>query len=89
MGYFPEDTLRRVMMAVFVVLAIVELTRGSWFFVVDVLFALSLSPKILASVIGVFKRKDWSSLRRDGVRACRMCNGSWIIAWIDSDLTNH
>jgi hypothetical protein len=46
------------MMAVFVVLAIVELTRGSWFFVVDVLFALSLSPKILASVIGVFKRKD-------------------------------
>jgi hypothetical protein len=58
MGYFPEDTLRRVMMAVFVVLAIVELTRGSWFFVIDVLFALSLSPKILASVIGVFKRKD-------------------------------
>ncbi len=58
MGYFPEDTLRRVMMAVFVVLAIVELTRGSWFFVVDVLFSLSLSPKILASVIGVFKRKD-------------------------------
>jgi hypothetical protein len=58
MGYFPEDTLRRVMMAVFVVLAIVELTRGSWFFVVDVLFASSLSPKILASVIGVFKRKD-------------------------------
>jgi hypothetical protein len=58
MGYFPEDTLRRVMMAVFVVLAIVELTRGSWVFVIDVLFALSLSPKILASVIGVFKRKD-------------------------------
>ena len=58
MGYFPKDTLRRVMMAVFVVLAIVELTRGSWFFVIDVLFALSLSPKILASVIGVFKRKD-------------------------------
>ena len=58
MGYFPEDTLRRVMMVVFVVLAIVELTRGSWFFIVDVLFALSLSPNILASVIGVFKRKD-------------------------------
>ena len=58
MGYFPEDTLRRVMMVVFVVLAIVELTRGSWFFIVDVLFDLSLSPKILASVIGVFKRKD-------------------------------
>jgi len=58
MGYFPEDTLRRVMMVVFVVLAIVELTRGSRFFIVDVLFALSLSPKILASVIGVFKRKD-------------------------------
>jgi hypothetical protein len=58
MGYFPEDTLRRVMMVVFVVLAIVELTRGSWFFIVDVLFALSLSPKILASVVGVFKRKD-------------------------------
>ena len=58
MGYFPADILRRVMIAVFVVLAIVELTRGSWFFVVDVLFALSLSPKILASVIGVFKRKD-------------------------------
>jgi hypothetical protein len=58
MGYFPEDTLRRVMMVVFVVLAIVELTRGSWFFIVDVLFTLSLSPKILASVMGVFKRKD-------------------------------
>ena len=58
MGYFPEDTLRRVMMVVFVVLAIVELTRGSWFFIVDVLFALSLSTKILASVMGVFKRKD-------------------------------
>ena len=58
MGYFPEDTLRRVMMVVFVVLAIVELTRGSWFFIVDVLFVLSLSPKILASVMGVFKRKD-------------------------------
>lgn len=58
MNYFPEDTLRRVMMAVFVVLAIVELSRGSWFFIVDILFALSLSPKILASVISVFKRKD-------------------------------
>ena len=58
MGYFPEDRLRRVMMVVFVVLAIVELTRGSWFFIVDVLFVLSLSPKILASVMGVFKRKD-------------------------------
>ena len=58
MGYFPEDTLRRVMMVVFVVLAIVELIRGSWFFIVDVLFVLSLSPKILASVMGVFKRKD-------------------------------
>jgi len=58
MGYFPQDTLRRVMMAVFVVLAIVELTRGSWFFIVDLLFALSLSPKIFAVVVGMFKRKD-------------------------------
>jgi len=46
------------MMAVFVILAIIELSRGSWFFIVDVIFALSLSPKILASVIGIFKRKD-------------------------------
>jgi hypothetical protein len=58
MGYFPADTLRRVMMAIFVILAIIELSRGSWFFIVDVLFALSLSPKILASVIGIFKRKE-------------------------------
>ena len=58
MGYFPQDTLRRVMMAVFVVLAIVELTRGSWFFIVDLLFALSLSPNIFAGVVGMFKRKD-------------------------------
>ncbi|BEI35283.1 hypothetical protein PHIN6_08010 [Polynucleobacter sp. HIN6] len=58
MGYFPADTLRRVMMAIFVVLAIIELSRGSWFFIVDVLFALSLSPKILATVIGIFKRKE-------------------------------
>ena len=58
MGYFPQDTLRRVMMAVFVVLAIVELTSGSWFFIVDLLFALSLSPKIFAGVVGMFKRKD-------------------------------
>jgi hypothetical protein len=58
MSYFPPDTLRRVMMAVFVILAIIELSRGSWFFIVDVIFALSLSPKILASVIGIFKRKD-------------------------------
>lgn len=58
MSYFPQDTLRRVMMAVFVVLAIVEISRGSWFFIVDVLFALSLSPKILAGVMGMFKRKD-------------------------------
>lgn len=57
MSYFPPDTLRRVMMAIFVILAIVELTRGSWFFIVDVLFALSLSPKILGSVIALFKRK--------------------------------
>jgi hypothetical protein len=40
-------------------------------------------------VIGVFKRKDWSILRRDGVRTCRMRNGSCIIPWIDSDLTDH
>lgn len=58
MTYFPPDTLRRVMMAIFVILAIIELSRGSWFFMVDVLFALSLSPKILAGVIGIFKRKD-------------------------------
>jgi len=58
MTYFPPDTLRRVMMAIFVILAIIELSRGSWFFIVDVIFALSLSPKILASVIGIFKRKD-------------------------------
>jgi hypothetical protein len=58
MSYFPPDTLRRVMMAIFVILAIIELSRGSWFFIVDVIFALSLSPKILASVIGIFKRKD-------------------------------
>ena len=58
MGYFPTDTLRRVMMAIFVVLAIIELSRGSWFFIVDILFALSLSPKILAYVIGIFKRKE-------------------------------
>jgi hypothetical protein len=58
MGYFPQDTLRRVMMAIFVVLAIVEISRGSWFFIVDLIFALSLSPKIMASVIGIFKRKD-------------------------------
>ncbi len=58
MGCFPSDTLRRVMMAIFVILAIIELSRGSWFFIVDVLFALSLSPKILASVVGIFKRKE-------------------------------
>jgi len=58
MGYFPSDTLRRVMMVIFVILAIIELSRGSWFFIVDVLFALSLSPKILATVIGIFKRKE-------------------------------
>ena len=58
MSYFPPDTLRRVMMAVFVILAIIELSRGSWFFIVDILFALSLSPKILATVIGIFKRKE-------------------------------
>ena len=58
MDYFPTDTLRRVMMAIFVILAIIELSRGSWFFIVDVLFALSLSPKILATVIGIFKRKE-------------------------------
>jgi len=29
MGYFPTDTLRRVMMAIFVILAIIELSRGS------------------------------------------------------------
>lgn len=58
MGYFPADTLRRVMMAIFVILAIIELSRGSWFFIVDILFALSLSPKILATVIGIFKRKE-------------------------------
>ncbi len=58
MGYFPTDTLRRVMMAIFVILALIELSRGSWFFVVDVLFALSFSPKILATVIGIFKRKE-------------------------------
>jgi hypothetical protein len=29
----------------------------------------------LASVIGVFKRKDWSILRWDGVCARSMCNG--------------
>lgn len=58
MSYFPPDTLRRVMMAVFVILAIIELSRGSWFFIVDVIFALSLSPKILGAVIGIFKRKD-------------------------------
>ena len=58
MGYFPTDKLRRVMMAIFAILAIVELSRGSWFFIVDVLFALSLSPKILATVIGIFKRKE-------------------------------
>ena len=58
MGYFPTDTLRRVMMVIFVILAIIELSRGSWFFIVDVLFALSLSPKILATVIGIFKRKE-------------------------------
>lgn len=58
MSYFPQDTLRRVMMVVFIVLAIVEISRGSWFFIVDVLFALSLSPKVLAGVMGVFKRKD-------------------------------
>ena len=58
MSYFPQDTLRRVMMAIFVVLAIVEISRGSWFFIVDLIFALSLSPKIMASVIGIFKRKD-------------------------------
>jgi hypothetical protein len=46
------------MMAVFVVLAIVEISRGSWFFIVDVLLALSLSPKILAGVMGIFKRRD-------------------------------
>lgn len=57
MGYFPTDTLRRVMMAIFVILALIELSRGSWF-IVDVLFALSLSPKILATVIGIFKRKE-------------------------------
>ncbi|MEY3719465.1 MAG: hypothetical protein RL727_1386, partial [Pseudomonadota bacterium] len=34
MGYFPTDTLRRVMMAIFVILAIIELSRGSWFFIV-------------------------------------------------------
>jgi hypothetical protein len=58
MSYFPQDTLRRVMMAIFVVLAIIELSRGSWFFIVDVFFAMSFSPKILASVLGIFKRKD-------------------------------
>jgi hypothetical protein len=58
MSYFPPDTLRRVMMAIFVILAIIELSRGSWFFIVDVIFALSLSPKILGAVIGIFKRKD-------------------------------
>ena len=58
MGYFPSDTLRRVMMVIFVILAIIELSRGSWFFIVDVLFAWSLSPKILATVIGIFKRKE-------------------------------
>jgi hypothetical protein len=58
MDYFPTDTLRRVMMTIFVILAIIELSRGSWFFIVDVLFALSLSPKILAAVIGIFKRKE-------------------------------
>jgi len=58
MGYFLTDTLRRVMLAIFVILAIIELSRGSWFFIVDVLFALSLSPKILATVIGIFKRKE-------------------------------
>jgi hypothetical protein len=58
MGYFPTDNLRRVLMAVFVILAVIELSRGSWFFIVDVIFALSLSPKIMASVIGIFKRKD-------------------------------
>jgi hypothetical protein len=46
------------MMAIFVILAIIELSRGSWFFIVDILFALSLSPKILATVIGIFKRKE-------------------------------
>ena len=50
MGYFPEDTLRRVMMVVFVVLAIVELTRGSWFFIVDVLKDSNLEDMDLARV---------------------------------------
>ena len=43
---FPKDRLRRFLMALFLVLAIIELSRGSFIWVaVDIIFAASFSPQ--------------------------------------------
>jgi len=44
---FPKDRLRQFLMALFLVLAIIELSRGSFIWVaVDINFAASFSPKV-------------------------------------------
>jgi hypothetical protein len=44
---FPKDRLRQFLMALFLVLAVIELSRGSFIWVaIDIIFAASFSPKV-------------------------------------------
>lgn len=44
---FPADRLRQFLMAVFIVLSVIELSRASYIWgVVDLIFAASFSPRI-------------------------------------------
>ena len=44
---FPADRLRQFLMAVFIVLAVIELSRASYIWgVVDLIFAACFSPRI-------------------------------------------
>jgi hypothetical protein len=44
---FPKDRLRQFLMALFLVLAVIELSRGSFIWVaIDIIFAVSFSPRV-------------------------------------------
>ncbi len=45
--YFPNDRIRQFLITVFIVLAAIEFSRASYIWgVIDVIFAISFSPKV-------------------------------------------
>jgi hypothetical protein len=56
MSYFPRDTLRRIIMVVLILLGFFEITRGSFWWIIDWICAATFSPKIMDIVSSKFKK---------------------------------